>query len=1809
MQSHKQKQDNQTAIKSSVTDDLVNDCGERFGEIIAWAADRDDLVYFLEISYRILGLDPYTVAIANLPYECNHSESKLILEQWSDNFLLQGLNNLTRAFYADDTIAKKYPRVTPAGNHKKLQTQFKPYAKKKFLLALITQVMPGQPETDEYIDRRRLRLWLLAQAAQRLVQHELAADQSISNAARFLVMSPSDKRWDVVDTLLKNTRETLGKSIESKSFYRYTLELGRAAANLKHDEKLTDRSRKLFLNAIISVATGECSPTEETTPKRPLRGMPKTEKKVGAVSTNDVLSADQSSPLLILDEAGGSEEEDRLYVVTEVDPTDSLEQQVLISGSVFLQTAEQAQYLPWSWDRVLPAETQALESWIEKHLTSKNLVDRMGATFVWLATNLARSLELTGRIAITQELTAEWSFSSDFSTLKRAAPRRQSSWKASGPVADLIEPFRDDLTVIVPKQIAKNLQKATQTYPDAKNLHGIWRVVCDHKIEVWFNAQARLHFPRITSAKLAVYQSQRLFNITGQPSFARLLSSHPQSALPATCSYLTWNTPSVEKRLALSVQKVPEISTHANLMGSRLSPKDDVLAAEIERATLSMDGAYRKDYIQYHNAVTQYVVTAIYAATGGRPLQDPFESAGHFSIDFQCVFIADKSDDGLHSGRVVPLPSKAVQLFKDYLQLLARLEAELTANQPGLAAQVNKLIKGQPAELPLFFLLDQNLQWHSITTASRLGCKLFDFKLPRNHFRHRYAQRLMSHGVDSEVIEGWMGHAERGAASYADYSVRCWEADAKTFKYAYEAAYDALPFRSTLQLNDLPPLLYIPISDGKDRKPKAFGHCARKVQRDLKNAEVKNSANTSIELFLAKRKLSELNDTELSTLCDQMLFREDGLPQTNAALRFNTLLEQLRELGTEGLSPESLRYKLLTKRLVRLEEEHSLIQASSIQALELYAKFQDWSEQTAKETLKGRLSKSHALCLGAALLAVEKRLSYKYMLLDICQGRNFRIIQNQRMYELEYSEKLDLENFFTPAQTHTISYKTASLLAHGLHEQKSVTVPDPANIKGLKPLVELQVQHCNALSTVQSMERFVHWLCGVISQANLLQLPGLVAAALDGRTLPTSLSLHDRIRVQHGQALELGTKKPTKALELVPVSTRVHDRSSSKSSLQESAEKLDSEIYLELNSYQEKNAKIYARRINKIAKSYRHKVSSSLQLAAYWIVERIKNGTGRNNTFEPYAQRSLLTYWSTISSAFRGHLYEIDLVALDSDEVTELCSKILTYKWQQQQDATYLGDRLVEFFRWAAHSGVATPAWAELNLDCKDRTVSPGFITESEYLLCQETLKNNTELPGEHQTLFGFVLLLGYRFGLRLSEATGLLRRDWCTDAGLIYVLVQANQYRGLKSDASRRAVPLLFALTEAEEELIKNVLMRYTSYAGQDESRPILCAPSSEDDRRLVLAEEVVDKASPTLIQLIRKITHNHHHVFHHTRHSFYNRVAPAIFGFETAFSKEISTKEEYENIRRIVFGPINVHSRRSGMAMARLMGHAFVKTGLKSYFHLATDWADALTPIAHQRARKLAKAIQVSEFSSIIDTKDKVIKVYQYPTPTFESILKVLRLASLGVSYERAGEVFELQPKYSRLLEQNITLATSAIRFTSEQSSSIKIKGANIPKALLESITGSGWIRFFKVAEELDRKNNYINEARQFHSLDEVVSFIGADRHILMEQKEHSDFVKLVLEKFSISEERYKVFVSSKSILAAEHLKSSGFQVESYTNRNLNSFKMFVPQRNSHYRVEDYGGLILDQSPTGTVRNRNDLALVLLAYSSYLQIVKMEQ
>ncbi|WP_417522018.1 hypothetical protein [Marinobacter sp.] len=1783
--------------------------GPLFAELCHWAVN-EQIEEALEVSYHILGLDRTIMGIPNLVKELSFAESREILESWSDSPFSTDLLKFSEAFNRSAEIQQSHQPLGHRGRAKQTKAKFPDVSKRTFLLTLVTNPLAKHPHTEISKLRRSLRVWLILHAADRVVRLGCPADSNISNAARYLTIDSDDPHWDLIDPFLQQIQLRLrGKE---HTFQRFNNALKNSAKQAYEQRAGKGVEYSKFLNSIQAIASGLCDPISHGT-RTPLvfTHLNKHRLANSAVSESFALGDTTYNVVPNLDDEAPEDSPD--FLLADIDPTDTPAQQTLLSGSVLIQTAEQSHYLPWSWDRLLPPEAIALDKWVSNSLNSATLESRLGGVYVWLAMTLSRSLSLLERVSVGLEDAQEWSISADFRLLIRTAPRRHSGWTPDENSRMSVAPIEEKLSLGAPKLISSILAEAAATLPTPPSSLGeIWRGNINIPPERWFNKRMTGDLERVTSAKLATRKAQTIFDSTADHRLARLLTSHPQSALPGACSYSSWDFTEIENGLELSVHGRESIPTNLNVIGSRLVPFEEVLIAEIARANEKLRHAPSKGLIKYHNALTQYVVMALYAATGARPLKDPFETAKHFSLDLGYVYIDDKNDGGLHSGRLIPLPDRVTALLHSYLTHLNALAQQVTPHRSTLGTNIRSLANGLSAHMPLFFLLDPALKWHSMGDIALLEEPLFDWPLPANLFRHRYAQSLSSWGVEPEVIEGWMGHAERSVSTYHDYSPRCWATDVSKYRSAINEVFECLGFEGTIESN--PTLVLSEATDSEYDEPKSFGAKARAHQRKRRLQQAIRTAKDDIALFLGDQTIDDLDDTGLIELSRQMLLRTNQLPHPQAAVRYRLLAKLV---ARSSISPN----RAFRKRMVSLGEERSLLSPKVIQALTYMPLLKEWAENARVSAQKSALSKSKALIVGAALLAIEKRLSYTRLLLDAANGKNFRVIQNDKHLYFEYNENLNADDFRAPVQRHEISYKTASLLAYGLERTQHTSPPSPTQIAELRSLVCCYQKDSSHTSSPTTEDLFT-WLSQTIDQCNLIQLPGMVAAILSKRLPPTSSTWADHSRLILNRRVQRPERTSTKNTTASPIEAlkRLRPPEPDKLTLQNNAKQFVSRIRDFLSQYKDtrSSATDTAKRIEKYCTDNRSSVSTSLMLLGYWLASLTKTGKApAGRKFKPYALNSLTTYWSSMSSGFEQLTYQTDLIALDEDGVTDLCEKMLVYKRQLSTNTAFFGARLTDFFRWARQFGVESPDWRELDIDEAGRTVHPGLISEDDYLDTLSRIGTDPELDARQRLMMGFVLLCAYRFGLRAQEAITLLRKDICLSPEMTWVLVRNSSYGSLKSTASRRAVPLLFELKSQENQLIEEVIARYHSLCGNETNRPLLCETDDNLKTRLTC---LASQLSASLIIAIRASTANKDVVLHHCRHSFYNRVAAVLLGLETPLAKALSTGINTAQMRHQILGRNTNCSRRIGMALARLMGHRSPRTGLLNYFHLQTEWSDQLTPIIHQKFRTISNVSNVSSWPVAENTAPLTpAQEFAYPKPTLATLFQTLRLVALGQSYVRAGAALKLAPSWIVALENTFNRANATQSFKFDTGKACWFSGKDCPNALLESIIPDAWQRMIHHAEKLDKASLVDCTEKNQVPLQDLAQLVSTRRHLVFDQQNEISLVRHVLNLFDIPAEHYQVYARFDDDEMIESLLEAGFAVESQTyvvpdpkKRDrlvkkkvaLNGYPIHS-RRNTKY---SHGELLLRRSAEGTIRNSFDLAIALILTGLFISLTVRE-
>ncbi|MAY14130.1 MAG: hypothetical protein CMI06_02195, partial [Oceanospirillaceae bacterium] len=1539
--------------------------------------------------------------MTTLSAEFSHPESRSILNHWLDEPVVGALVRFADAVRSDTAIQEQFPAVGHLGSTQKNRDEFK-HPSQHTLLLLIN---PLHHSTDPDITRlrRQFRLWLTVQDAIRLVDHGYHGDQKLVPLIKSYVLGSEDgDKWAVIDSLLARTR--IEATRFESSFHGFSFAL-KAAAEFQR-RTATNHSGKFemdFLHRVLAVATGELHPPEatpgsiSTTPPSilaRLRQQPILQWVMTPSNDDSPVEIPLAEPSSA-DTDAHDDESDPLLLVP-VEPRASHARKTLSANSVFLQTAAAANFLPWEWETPLPTERDELQQWINTTLSSTQTVDALGAAICWLACHSGRSLALTLGFSIQDKPDEEWAISLSSRKLHKRVTRRQNAWRPTEEQRDLVAPFVEVLDFELPAPVTAALQRAgLQESASHHSLQDVWLAQApDLTVEVWLNQQLPAPLQRLTSGKLMGYNALSVFERSGDHYLARLLSAHPRSGLPGACGYSAWDIKAIERGTDLTpTDSLRDAPTDTHVLGSLLSAQEPPLVSAIEQANQVLREP-ADSLAQAHNRIAIYVVTALYAATGSRYLSDPFEQPGWLDPVRGLVFINDKSDDASHDGRIVPLPTGISALVKQYLTHLDQLAAALTNVRPRLASAIRGMLSGEAAELPLFFTLSEELCWNSMNASEVPGADLFDWPLPKNLFRHRYAQQLQRLDVHPEVIDGWMGHSERHAHTWGDRSPRCWIDDAEQYRDAIERAFNALPFLTELPTTAIPD--YSAVSDAISGDTpelwtrRLFGAEQRKRQRRITLNKAIKTARAEIDAVAKQRPLSELSADEIQRLIGQMLSGKQQIGHHFAAVRLNVLRKLLVQDGGD--------HQFVLKRYpVPVLREPNPLKPSVIKSLGLLPRLQEWAQSITNISTK--TGRSDAAVLGGLLLAIQKRIGYERLLNDVMQGLNFRIVQHQRRNYLEYSEELEQDNLHAPVQRHEVSYRVASLLAWG---QAGKSQPDPA-VGAQHPAV-LELKSVLELPADTEITTVVNAVATVVNQVNLITLPGMVAAVLSGRILSCALPMQDQIRLEGKKPVAIRAEAngvedtDTTDPELFVLSGRY--ATTDNDALKEHAKQFKRALQDCISRYTTSDARRIADEIQGIIKSFEGKVSSAMLLLGHWLCIVIRRGKGRGKRFQPLAQSSVSTYFGTLNMPFLELAFDVDLLSLDEDEITDLYRSMLEFKRIRDNQIGYLGDRLYSFHRVARKAGVTDPDWAELSLGDEQRRVRPGLITEADYLHSLTLIKQ--QYPNDDQwLLLSFVLMACYRFGLRKNEACFLLRKDWCQNETQHWILVRNNRYRRLKNDGSRRAIPLLFDLTRPETEIFDRVMARYDAIAGQDRNQPILCDVVNGN----IQPSPLMELMSPALIRVIREATGNPTLVLHHARHAFHNRMASVLLGLSTPAADKLMDGLDVEGIQRCVLGNQHDLSRRSSMALARLMGHQHVTTGMVSYNHLLLDWADRLVPAASLRTRIIPGALQTDVYERYQPPVQNTPQSLSFEPPTLLNMLKMLRLVSVGRSFTQAG------------------------------------------------------------------------------------------------------------------------------------------------------------------------------------------------------------
>lgn len=1638
-----------------------------------------------------------------------------ILANWAnDEPHARALATLSTALLDAGDLLIKFPSIQAS---KPLADQFRGTVPDQQLLLMMAVRRPGRsPEIQHWFDT--LRVWLVLHAV-RCATSNPRRDMLVEFcASKIRLAADTESNW------LTLAEELKGPSDCFESVSRH-LRWMAPRAGASQDES------KRFLRTLERLARGESKPVAEPDSRQGLQhdflvltspqALIRPEQQAGW-DRPTIWPIHEDEPVLIVPNLGAA--------VVDASPALSQSERQIVGRGVLLRTVEQLQYLPWSWAKPTSDEESALSFAVETwDKTTDPRLYLLGALFR-IAKMTCRSIRTVESLAISDDPSQDWAISTDLTFLHRLPPRRKPGWSSDNRNARWIRPLSDALRIDVKRIIG------TQAMPAAarRTLGDLWRQVSpDASAEVTFNAVCRNTdgLQRLSSGMISASLPALAFLSSQDSAFAQLWSSTARTGLGGNCAYASWTTKRVQS--ILSVEKVECIvssDADQNAVGSELDPLDVALRESISKAAQKIEQLRHapQDWIAHHNALTAYVVTSLFAATGTRPVSDSFESPKLFDWLLRRVFVADKVSAG-RSGRLVPLTRAANELVADtYCQHLKWLADLLRDVAPSLASEVALLAgKTESKRLPFFFFLRSQpcLSWESVreSTLERLG--LFDWPLPWNLMRHRLAIRLRELLLDPEIIDALLGHADQGVMTHCDDSPRIWQNDMQTAQPALDLAYGKLGFAAALPLSTVLSLPSLVVEhDQLLHTNEAFGSSAREATREREKNRQRRRALQQIRAAIGTRTPESVTADEWDALAVRMLTIDTLRPHPFAALRYNLLQRWQRRAASK--------YRLSIRRVFVVDPGlDSPYRPAAIGSEELLVQLRHWFDDAASLVPYSKVGLRLCLALGALDILLNCRVTSRELLKDVLQGRNFRVVAHQSRAYIEYHPLLQ-DHPDAPVTRYRISWRAAVWL------DKSLTTEYRLDASSL----ETSGAWSAKLPLIQAVRPetiggLVTQIAAVVEQANFIQRPGLIAAYQAGRLQTSALPhrnwilqscariqadltateanrSHDREQVDNSESSDA----PDDSLPALPsvIFSRQTRPAGFTEARRSAAIKLTKALRNSISGYRSngngkdtlKSREGLANELSRLVAKFAGYISSAMWCLGVWVVHLVKQPRKKDT---PYAINTVQRYLSALGQRFIEVGSDFDLLDGDDDAIVDFYDEVL--ELNRDLDIAYVVGRLQALHRFAqVRFGIEDVDWGELDCGSPMPHGSPGTIGPAQYANALQQLVPTPERAKHENLAAGVLLILAYRFGLRGHDAIGLQAGDWWEKEGMVVIYLQSNSLRRLKRVNSRRIVPLLESLSDHELSVLKNFLGPMAPLRSASRSFPIFARNRKGKCFELsVLRKRVND--------VLQATHHDASITLHKARHAFANRVAEALMsdmlrpGSLAEAGEHPSVRSTH--VRKLLLGTDNP-TRRAPWALCRIIGHWRPATTFRSYVHVIPDWSDQWNDPDLDALDRLQSK---SSLPNAVRLDETLGEVWQPRTPTravtdtravttAQLVAEYLDYQRHGVSALAAMRLTRIGAAAAARIDAAIDVATLRLRARTDR------VGRPAMRSLLSHVSAIEWERILARCVNRVVTTSESGTATTELDFDTGIDLLSSNRQVLMWKPDHfelfSSFVR---------------------------------------------------------------------------------------------------
>lgn len=1412
---------------------------------------------------------------------------------------------------------------------------------------------------------------------------------------------------------------------------------------------------------------------------------------------------------------------------TDVDQAQS--KRIRLGNGLRLERIEHSLFLRHSWHHLSKVEGAYLLSRVEDLLSQANFADCLGAAVTTLAVLANQSMHDVRKMQLSPPDADDWYLDLASGHLIRKPPRFGRRWRSASAGAGVdswIHPLAEQWVYQLHPKVCVPLRKAASLSQTAQNIGDLWEQVNQNQTPAnWFNTRVTdtSDLKRLTSPSTANLVATAAFEISHDQALTRLICSDHRTALPAACAYGAYKAPMVLRSLADAVQSglgtlvIPLDDANLNCCGSELDIILPKLRSTIAELIKRVDTAAKSgSWIEHHNLLTALSVLSLLASTGARPVNSAFETLGWFDLTHGRIFVEDKATGPTQGSRICVLSDFAKSLLQTrYLPHLTRVAKATAPSAPRFASAIDKVLQGAvESPMPLFFFIRSGpvFDWMEVSESQLTSICQLNWPLPWNLFRHMTSTLLPRWGLHPDIRDALLGHADHDAESHGEYSSRTPNADFE----------EARPLVNRLQAEIgfyLPTAAELPSISGTaemDKSisllPRAYGKKARAGRRSETLESARRSAKADIDFILGHRTVDQLSSDELDAIARKMIARPDGMPHIQGSVRYAVFEEVLNEAWRMH------RHHAQIKRRYVLSLEGRQVFNESV----IYAqKRLDAVACAFDDFLSARDKHTERPVLAAFMAAIDTVLHSRVANLPLICA----LLSNHKSIQLiRFRERFWLEWAFSsawcdgkPVFRVEISRSAASWMSISLSGKSYKEVPPfPSALAPIAFRIGIQETE---------LDRFFSELIKLQSQVNYLEMPGLMAAYLNGKRQSSGLPHSEWIRTWTGE-------QPARIPLTIPESFESDDEAVAAEHFFRShhqpttpvpgpALQRCSQLFQEIGSIlnTDDNHSRIATAIASSVKKSGFGRGDAPYLLAHFALHLLKRKPKRGKR-DRLRSKTALRYWYSLSGPFLESAADANLLDMAEDELTALYQDIVgTWsagksvdleeanggKNETIDDRSYVSpasrddlsdaafrtaEQLREFHEFSYETyGLVEPDWSEV---CDGEAIGvgrPGLVLLKEY---QATLSLILEgkAPAELDDFLlslAFVLVACCRFGLRIGEAVGLHRCDWGGLPGAEVVLVQSNSTRPLKTDSSRRKVPLIEDLDCIESAVVSVVLNRWTHRNGESTNSPLLPNVS----RASFKYER--NRISGYLLQTIKRVTGSDSSTVHMLRHAYAMRVLSRLLNLPLDPAVNL-TMQEVRSTRLLLLGR-DTCDRRTLWAVARLLGHSNPGTTIQSYINCLFAWLPE-----NRRRTDRSGIVQLNQLedldslplqSGYLNPNTKGVLVSSTAKdPLLLRSLRLLRLIVVGQPMESAAGNSDVAISTSNALASAMNRASERLSFSETRYAGFK---------LLAGISVDRMTMLANIAA------NQIPSTCMGESFENWEYTIGASRQILLFERVH--------------------------------------------------------------------------------------------------------